>query len=143
MSTIQEQALNGTDEKELPHCDMCGKVAFSLYMGRLCGHCYKQATATGTQTKATLRGTTPPGVDTSRMRDTCGNGHKWTPRTTRWRYRVRDSRHGTGWERDCLVCKEKSDGRHHMGRNVRGRNVTITIAKNGTHWNSGQPGGIE
>lgn len=29
MSTIQEQALAGTDEKELPHCDMCGKVAGS------------------------------------------------------------------------------------------------------------------
>lgn len=30
-----------------------------------------------------------------------------------------------------------------MGRNVKGRNVTITITKTGTHWNSGTPGGKE
>lgn len=42
-------------------------------------------------------------------RETCANGHRWTPATTRWRIR-RDKceRRPT---RDCLVCKAVSEGR--------------------------------
>ena len=62
------------------------------------------------ETRETLRGVNPePRVINGRP--TCANGHPWRPETTRWRYRVRDTRHGTGWERDCLVCKDVSEGR--------------------------------
>lgn len=95
----------------------------------------------GWGTRKTIVGRTPPGVDVSGMSEYCGNGHKWDPHTTRWRYRSRGS-HGTGWERDCLVCKDMNDkSRVRMGRNVKGRNVTITVTATGTHWNSGTPGG--
>lgn len=140
-------ATVGGDETRLPHCSECGRIALNLYWGTLCGTCHKHAVRAaesheGWATLETLRGATPAGVDTSRMKQYCGNGHKWTPKTTRWRFRTRGS-HGTGWERDCLICKEKSDGRHHMNRNITGRNVTVTITKSGTHWNSGRPGGVE
>lgn len=44
-------------------------------------------------------------------RETCVNGHPWKTATTRWRFRDRGGRHGSGWERDCLVCKRKQEGR--------------------------------
>lgn len=49
---------------------------------------------------------------------TCANGHLWRPETTRWRYRNRSERaeHGyTGWERDCLTCREVARGRTGSG----------------------------
>lgn len=49
---------------------------------------------------------------------TCANGHEWTAKTTRWRYRERlnRGRHSwTGWERDCLVCKAVGRGRSGSG----------------------------
>lgn len=43
------------------------------------------------------------------LRETCANGHKWAPQTTRWR--VRRDKGETTPTRDCLVCKRVSEGR--------------------------------
>lgn len=55
-------------------------------------------------------------VDTGRVsrlpfaeRETCTNGHKWTPQSTRWRVR-RDKGESTP-TRDCLICKRVSEGK--------------------------------
>lgn len=61
-------------------------------------------------TKKTIIGGPPP-VEINGSA-TCGNGHEWRHETTRWRWRDRTDRpkHGwAGWERDCLVCKAKSN----------------------------------
>ncbi|GAA2182456.1 hypothetical protein GCM10009785_21830 [Brooklawnia cerclae] len=63
------------------------------------------------QTAETLRRADPEPHRVSRESDCCANGHRWTPDTTRWRFRARGGRHGSGWERDCLVCKAVSEGR--------------------------------
>lgn len=46
----------------------------------------------------------------ARGRETCANGHPWTPENTRWRKRGRGGRHGNAPERDCLACLEVSRG---------------------------------
>lgn len=56
-----------------------------------------------------------------RDRETCANGHPWKPETTRWRRRNRGGRHGTAPERDCLVCKDKSEGRRRKRRAIERR----------------------
>lgn len=56
-------------------------------------------------------------------RDECANGHAWEGETTRWRLRHRPDRWvagklrraRTGWERDCLLCKEHAKGRSGSG----------------------------
>jgi len=43
----------------------------------------------------------------------CAQGHLWRPETTRYRFRNRNDRieHGwSGWERDCLICRNKKKG---------------------------------
>ena len=126
-------------------CERCRERFPRLCHDGLCRQCHhhvlNEDLATGGTVK-TLTGIEPP-IDTRGMSETCGNGHKWTPKTTRWRFRDRGGRHGRGWERDCLLCKQKSDGRARMGKNVKGRNVTIVIGRNGTRWISGAPGGVE
>lgn len=62
------------------------------------------------QTRETQRRATPEPHRIASTRPTCANGHPWRAETTRWRYRVREARHGSGWERDCLVCKAVSEG---------------------------------
>lgn len=124
-------------------CERCHRRFPWLCRDGLCRRCHRLVLAENMVsggTVKTLRDAEPP-ISVRGMSEYCGNGHKWTPKTTRWRYRDRGGRHGRGWERDCLLCKQKSDGRAHMGKNVKGRNVTITIGRNGTHWNSGAPGG--
>lgn len=68
-------------------------------------------------TLKTLTNVEPPTIIVGS--DTCGNGHKWTAKSTRWRWRDRTSRkdgHGwAGWERDCLICKRVSKGRSGSG----------------------------
>lgn len=71
-----------------------------------------------TQTTRTLRAANPE-PHAIAGRPTCANGHIWKAETTRWRYRVRDTRHGTGWERDCLVCKAVSEGKRRKQRKAR------------------------
>ncbi|RSX53008.1 hypothetical protein [Bifidobacterium samirii] len=126
-------------------CGRCRKRFPRLCRDGLCRTCHHTVLTDGAVSGGTIetRTDTEPPISTRGMSEYCGNGHKWTPKTTRWRYRDRGGRHGRGWERDCLLCKQKSDGRAHMGKNVKGRNVTIVIGKNGTRWISGQPGGVE
>ena len=87
----------------------------------------------------TLRGVTPEPkhIDGAEM---CGSGHPWRPETTRWRYRARGGRHGSGWERDCLVCKDMADkARRKNGAANQGLVVDVSAA--GTHWTT--KGGTE
>lgn len=60
-------------------------------------------------------------------RETCGNGHPWRTETTRWRRRTRKGGHRRGGEheivtieRDCLICKQVSEGERRR-LTVRGR----------------------
>lgn len=127
-------------------CMRCKKRFTQLERDGLCAQCHHEVLAENSVeggTVKTIIGGEPP-ISTRGMSEYCGNGHKWKPETTRWRYRDRGGRHGRGWERDCLVCKDMADkSRIRMGRNITGRNVTVTIGKNGTRWNSGSPGGKE
>ncbi|GAA2180935.1 hypothetical protein GCM10009785_13770 [Brooklawnia cerclae] len=61
---------------------------------------------------------------------TCGNGHPWRPETTRWRLRTRGGRHGSGWERDCLVCKDVADKARAQRR--QGSGLVFRVTKSGT-----------
>lgn len=126
-------------------CECCRRRFPMLERDGCCPACHRRLIAAGgvPGTVRILPKGAPAPVSVRGMSEYCGNGHKWRPETTRWRYRDRGGRHGRGWERDCLLCKQKSDGFARMGRNVKGRNVTITITKTGTHWNSGTPGGKE
>ena len=47
-------------------------------------------------------------------RDTCANGHPWTPASTRWR--IRRDKGETTPTRDCLVCKRVSEGKRRARR---------------------------
>jgi hypothetical protein len=42
-------------------------------------------------------------------RETCANGHRWTPQSTRWR--IRTDKGETQPTRDCLICKRVSEGK--------------------------------
>lgn len=127
-------------------CARCSKRFERLERDGLCLACHHLLLAEGDCAGGVVRtiiGGEPP-ISTRGMSEYCGNGHKWRPETTRWRFRDRGGRHGRGWERDCLVCKDMADkSRIRMGRNIKGRNVTITVNRNGTHWNSGSSGGKE
>lgn len=67
-------------------------------------------------TLQTIRGGDPPIRVAGRP--ACANGHPWRAETTRWRLRVREERIDggqvraarAGWERDCLICKQKAEG---------------------------------
>lgn len=64
-------------------------------------------------------------------RETCSNGHPWKG-NTRWRWRNRGGRHGVGWERDCLMCKDVADKNRARRRGRRGTIVLVT--EHGTIW---------
>ena len=127
-------------------CERCRKRYEWLERDGLCPRCHHEVLREDDVMGGTIRtiiGGDPP-IDTRGMSEHCGNGHKWRPETTRWRYRDRGGRHGRGWERDCLVCKDMADkSRIRMKKNVTGRNITVTVTKTGTHWNGGRPGGKE
>ena len=80
----------------------------------------------------TLRGVTPEPkhIDGAEM---CGSGHPWRPETTRWRYRARGGRHGSGWERDCLVCKDMAD-KERAARRGRNQQLLVDLTSAGEHW---------
>ncbi len=86
-------------------------------------------------TTQTIRGGTPPVTITGC--DTCANGHPWRAETTRWRYRDRSARTdghaGSGWERDCLVCKDMADKRR-ARRSGRTQGLIVDVTRTGTHW---------
>lgn len=89
-------------------------------------------------TTQTIRRGTPPTTITG-GRDTCANGHPWTRATTRWRYRDRsdrtDGHAGSGWERDCLTCKEMADkARAKRTSAARSRSLILTVHEGGTSW---------
>ena len=74
----------------------------------------------------------------------CSNGHMWTAETTRWRYRVRPDRPGhsySGWERDCLVCKDMADKARAHRTSGRSRGLVVDVTATGTHW--GTTGGAQ
>ncbi|XCB29556.1 hypothetical protein RQN30_10185 [Arcanobacterium hippocoleae] len=66
----------------------------------------------------------------------CANGHPWQSRTTRWRYRVRGGRHGSGWERDCLVCKRMADKARASNFAGRNQQLIVDVASSGTVWHT-------
>ena len=84
-------------------------------------------------TISTLRGVTPEpkSIDGS---PACGCGHPWRPQTTRWRYRVRGSRHGSGWECDCLVCKNMANKTRRTNSSGRNQALLVDVSASGTHW---------
>lgn len=51
-----------------------------------------------------------------KSRETCANGHPWTPETTRWRTRGDRGKHTAAVERDCLLCKRESEARRRKRR---------------------------
>lgn len=141
------EQLRGTGEinDAILVCASCHRTCRELHAHRLCARCYLRAyrkTESHAEwgTRKTIRHEPPPDVDTSGMSEYCGNGHKWKPETTRWRWRDRGS-HGSGWQRDCLICKDMADKArmHKTGR--RGSNVMVTVTRHGTGWISGHSGG--
>ena len=84
-------------------------------------------------TISTLRGVTPEPKDINGA-STCSNGHPWRAETTRWRYRARGGRHGSGWERDCLVCKDMADKTRHTNSSGRNQALLVDVSASGTHW---------
>ena len=85
-------------------------------------------------TLRTLRGADPQPKDMPG--DTCGAGHPWRAETTRWRYRVRPNRghHSwSGWERDCLVCKDMAD-KERAAKRGRNQQLLVDITASGEHW---------
>ena len=80
----------------------------------------------------TLRGVTPEPKHIDGA-ETCWSGHPWRPETTRWRYRARGGRHGSGWERDCLVCKDMAD-KARAARRGRNQQLLVDLAAAGEHW---------
>lgn len=53
-------------------------------------------------------------------RETCANGHKWTPRSTRWR--IRRDKGESSPTRDCLTCKRVSEGKRRERLRISERN---------------------
>lgn len=53
-------------------------------------------------------------------RPTCANGHPWTHTSTRWRRRGYRGKHTASVERDCLTCKQVSEGERRK-RRISGR----------------------
>ena len=83
-------------------------------------------------TISTLRGVTPEPKNINGA-STCSNGHPWRAETTRWRYRARGGRHGSGWERDCLVCKDMAD-KARAARRSRNQQLLVDLTSAGEHW---------
>lgn len=76
-------------------CECCRRRFPVLERDGCCPACHRRLIAAGGVPGAVriLPKGAPAPVSVRGMSEYCGNGHKWRPETTRWRYRDRGGRH--------------------------------------------------